>query len=156
MCLKGLSAKVWVKSSTSLFFSCSRPDRFSCHWCRNASILRTGPASSRRTLRGSLESPHRCSQRQPRRTRCIWWEVRQLWQTRYTYLIYLLCFCTIVRYVYFILIWRLGNRVTSPGSIPEEDGGKLYNTCTVFGPDGQLLLKHRKVCSASPALVCPK
>lgn len=33
----------------------------------------------------------------------------------------------------------------SPGSIPEEDGGKLYNTCTVFGPDGDLLLKHRKV-----------
>ncbi|XP_068599804.1 omega-amidase NIT2 [Brachionichthys hirsutus] len=31
------------------------------------------------------------------------------------------------------------------GSVPEEDGGKLYNTCTVFGPDGQLLLKHRKI-----------
>lgn len=35
----------------------------------------------------------------------------------------------------------------SPGSIPEEDGGgKLYNSCTVFGPDGELILKHRKVC----------
>lgn len=34
----------------------------------------------------------------------------------------------------------------SPGSIPEEDGGKLFNSCTVFGPDGQLILKHRKVC----------
>lgn len=33
----------------------------------------------------------------------------------------------------------------SPGSIPEEDDGKLYNTCMVFGPDGQLILKHRKV-----------
>lgn len=33
----------------------------------------------------------------------------------------------------------------SPGSIPEEDGGKLYNSCTVFGPDGELILKHRKV-----------
>uniref|UniRef100_A0A2K6PP53 Omega-amidase NIT2 n=1 Tax=Rhinopithecus roxellana TaxID=61622 RepID=A0A2K6PP53_RHIRO len=22
------------------------------------------------------------------------------------------------------------------GSIPEEDAGKLYNTCAVFGPDG--------------------
>ncbi|XP_064500355.1 omega-amidase NIT2 isoform X2 [Pseudopipra pipra] len=31
------------------------------------------------------------------------------------------------------------------GSIPEEDGGKLYNTCTVFGPDGAMLAKHRKV-----------
>ncbi|KAM4044409.1 omega-amidase NIT2 [Anomaloglossus baeobatrachus] len=31
------------------------------------------------------------------------------------------------------------------GSIPEEDSGKLYNTCTVFGPDGKLLLKHRKI-----------
>ncbi|KAG5275992.1 hypothetical protein AALO_G00126750 [Alosa alosa] len=31
------------------------------------------------------------------------------------------------------------------GSIPEEDQGKLYNTCSVFGPDGNLLLKHRKI-----------
>nr|XP_056714612.1 omega-amidase NIT2 [Euleptes europaea] len=31
------------------------------------------------------------------------------------------------------------------GSIPEEDAGKLYNTCTVFGPDGALLAKHRKI-----------
>ncbi|XP_056315077.1 omega-amidase NIT2 [Danio aesculapii] len=31
------------------------------------------------------------------------------------------------------------------GSIPEEDGGKLYNTCSVFGPDGKLLVKHRKI-----------
>lgn len=31
------------------------------------------------------------------------------------------------------------------GSIPEEDGGKLYNTCPVFGPDGTLLMKHRKI-----------
>ncbi|XP_054914738.1 omega-amidase NIT2 [Poeciliopsis prolifica] len=31
------------------------------------------------------------------------------------------------------------------GSIPEEDGGKLYNTCAVFGPDGELILKHRKI-----------
>ncbi|NWI13184.1 NIT2 amidase, partial [Crypturellus soui] len=31
------------------------------------------------------------------------------------------------------------------GSIPEEDGGKLYNTCTVFGPDGAMLTKHRKI-----------
>ncbi|KAM8974966.1 omega-amidase NIT2 [Pelodytes ibericus] len=31
------------------------------------------------------------------------------------------------------------------GSIPEEDAGKLYNTCAVFGPDGELLVKHRKI-----------
>ncbi|XP_049565814.1 omega-amidase NIT2 [Orcinus orca] len=31
------------------------------------------------------------------------------------------------------------------GSIPEEDAGKLYNTCAVFGPDGTLLVKHRKL-----------
>ncbi|XP_051841150.1 omega-amidase NIT2 [Antechinus flavipes] len=31
------------------------------------------------------------------------------------------------------------------GSIPEEDNGKFYNTCTVFGPDGALLTKHRKL-----------
>ncbi|XP_053310905.1 omega-amidase NIT2 [Spea bombifrons] len=31
------------------------------------------------------------------------------------------------------------------GSIPEEDAGKLYNTCAVFGPDGALLVKHRKI-----------
>lgn len=31
------------------------------------------------------------------------------------------------------------------GSIPEEDAGKLYNTCAVFGPDGTLLVKHRKI-----------
>ena len=31
------------------------------------------------------------------------------------------------------------------GSIPEEDAGKLYNTCAVFGPDGTLLAKYRKV-----------
>ncbi|XP_038127675.1 omega-amidase NIT2 [Cyprinodon tularosa] len=31
------------------------------------------------------------------------------------------------------------------GSIPEEDGGKLYNSCAVFGPDGEMILKHRKI-----------
>ena len=37
----------------------------------------------------------------------------------------------------------------SQGSIPEEDQGKLYNTCSVFGPDGSLLVKHRKVMPLS-------
>ncbi|KAI3979369.1 hypothetical protein MKX01_001561 [Papaver californicum] len=31
------------------------------------------------------------------------------------------------------------------GSIPERCGDKLYNTCCVFGKDGKLLAKHRKV-----------
>ncbi|XP_053407708.1 omega-amidase NIT2-like [Mercenaria mercenaria] len=31
------------------------------------------------------------------------------------------------------------------GSIPEEDGGKIYNTCTVYNPNGDLIAKHRKV-----------
>ncbi|XP_048396560.1 omega-amidase NIT2 isoform X1 [Stegostoma tigrinum] len=31
------------------------------------------------------------------------------------------------------------------GSIPEEDAGKLYNTCTVFAPNGSMLLKYRKI-----------
>lgn len=31
------------------------------------------------------------------------------------------------------------------GSIPERCGDKLYNTCCVFGADGELKAKHRKV-----------
>ena len=31
------------------------------------------------------------------------------------------------------------------GSIPEVSEGKLYNTCCVFGPAGELIAKHRKV-----------
>ncbi|KAK4491022.1 hypothetical protein RD792_001743 [Penstemon davidsonii] len=31
------------------------------------------------------------------------------------------------------------------GSIPERSGDKLYNTCCVFGPDGKLKAKHRKI-----------
>ena len=31
------------------------------------------------------------------------------------------------------------------GSIPEKDGSHLYNTCTVWNPQGQLIAKHRKV-----------
>lgn len=31
------------------------------------------------------------------------------------------------------------------GSIPEVDSGKVYNSCVVFGPDGKLLTKHRKI-----------
>ncbi|XP_068987923.1 katanin p60 ATPase-containing subunit A-like 2 isoform X1 [Bombus flavifrons] len=31
------------------------------------------------------------------------------------------------------------------GTIPEIEGDKLYNTCTIWGPDGTLIAKHRKV-----------
>jgi len=31
------------------------------------------------------------------------------------------------------------------GSIPEIDGNKLYNTCTIWNPDGKLIGKHRKM-----------
>ncbi len=31
------------------------------------------------------------------------------------------------------------------GSIPETSDDKLYNTCCIYGPDGSLLGKHRKV-----------
>lgn len=31
------------------------------------------------------------------------------------------------------------------GSIPEMADGKLYNTCTVFDPEGSMIAKYRKV-----------
>lgn len=31
------------------------------------------------------------------------------------------------------------------GSIPEREGDRIYNTCFVFGPDGSLLGRHRKM-----------
>jgi len=31
------------------------------------------------------------------------------------------------------------------GSIPEKNGDKIYNTCTVFDPDGKLVGTHRKM-----------
>lgn len=36
-------------------------------------------------------------------------------------------------------LWLVG------GSMPEEDGGKYYNTCLTFDPNGKLVAKHRKV-----------
>jgi predicted amidohydrolase len=32
------------------------------------------------------------------------------------------------------------------GSFPELDGGQLFNTAVIYGPDGDLLLRHRKAC----------
>ncbi|PHU14957.1 Omega-amidase,chloroplastic [Capsicum chinense] len=31
------------------------------------------------------------------------------------------------------------------GSVPEKDAGQLYNTCCVFGPNGEFKVKHRKI-----------
>ncbi|KAL5559502.1 hypothetical protein UlMin_035713 [Ulmus minor] len=31
------------------------------------------------------------------------------------------------------------------GSIPERSGDRLYNTCSIFGSDGELKAKHRKI-----------
>lgn len=39
------------------------------------------------------------------------------------------------------------------GSIPERCGDQLYNTCCVFGSDGKLKAKHRKVVFL-PAMQC--
>ena len=40
-----------------------------------------------------------------------------------------------------------------PGSIPERDGDKLYNTCTVFSPTGAMLGKYRKVSVDAVSIV---
>ncbi|ORX81813.1 carbon-nitrogen hydrolase [Basidiobolus meristosporus CBS 931.73] len=31
------------------------------------------------------------------------------------------------------------------GSIPEKDADKLYNTCTIYNPKGEMIAKHRKI-----------
>ena len=36
-------------------------------------------------------------------------------------------------------VWIVG------GSIAEQDQGKIYNTCLVYNPEGELVAKHRKV-----------
>ncbi len=37
------------------------------------------------------------------------------------------------------------NVVLVGGSVPERSGGRLYNTSFVFGRDGSMLARHRKV-----------
>ena len=32
-----------------------------------------------------------------------------------------------------------------PGTYPEKAGAEVYNTCVVFGPDGEILKKYRKM-----------
>lgn len=39
------------------------------------------------------------------------------------------------------------------GSIPERSGDRLYNTCCVFGTDGHLKAKHRKVSFLKSSLI---
>jgi len=42
--------------------------------------------------------------------------------------------------------WAKENRVLLVGgSVPEVEGDRLYNSCFVYGPDGELLARHRKV-----------
>jgi predicted amidohydrolase len=41
---------------------------------------------------------------------------------------------------------RDAGMVVCAGSFPELDGGQLFNTAVVYGPDGDLLLRHRKAC----------
>ncbi|XP_020284700.1 nitrilase and fragile histidine triad fusion protein NitFhit-like [Pseudomyrmex gracilis] len=40
---------------------------------------------------------------------------------------------------------RNNNIYVIGGTIPERENGKLYNTCTVWAPDGKLVAKHRKL-----------
>ena len=36
------------------------------------------------------------------------------------------------------------------GSFPERDaGGRIFNTCLAFGPDGEILARHRKMCATA-------
>lgn len=40
---------------------------------------------------------------------------------------------------------RKNNVYVIGGTIPERENDKLYNTCTVWAPTGELVAKHRKV-----------
>ncbi|KAL6426278.1 hypothetical protein ACFW04_009061 [Cataglyphis niger] len=40
---------------------------------------------------------------------------------------------------------RKNNVYVIAGTIPERDNEKLYNTCTIWAPDGKLVAKHRKM-----------
>ncbi|RLU17759.1 hypothetical protein DMN91_009996 [Ooceraea biroi] len=40
---------------------------------------------------------------------------------------------------------RRNNVYVIGGTIPERDDGKLYNTCTIWAPDGKLVAKYRKM-----------
>lgn len=52
---------------------------------------------------------------------------------------------------------RSAGMVVCAGSFPELDGGQLFNTAVIYGPDGELLLRHRKAClyGCEPAVFQP-
>ena len=52
---------------------------------------------------------------------------------------------------------RTAGLVLCAGSFPELDGGQLFNTAVIYGPDGGLLLRHRKAClyGSEPAVFQP-
>ena len=59
-------------------------------------------------------------------------------------------YCSYIKYVHVMsfllsLLFLLYCLIYALGSIPESDGDKLYNTCTVFNPSGEMLGKYRKV-----------
>ena len=39
---------------------------------------------------------------------------------------------------------RKSGKLLIAGSVPESEGGKVYNTSFVYGPDGALIARHRK------------
>ncbi|GFR87252.1 omega-amidase NIT2-like [Elysia marginata] len=39
------------------------------------------------------------------------------------------------------------------GSIPEKDGDKIYNTCAIYNPSGEMIAKHRKLLLVFFALI---
>jgi predicted amidohydrolase len=52
---------------------------------------------------------------------------------------------------------RTTGMVLCAGTFPELDGGQLFNTAVVYGPAGDLLLRHRKTClyGSEPAVFRP-
>jgi predicted amidohydrolase len=52
---------------------------------------------------------------------------------------------------------RTTGMILCAGSFPELDGGRLFNTAIVYGPAGDLLLRHRKSClyGAEPTVFSP-
>jgi predicted amidohydrolase len=52
---------------------------------------------------------------------------------------------------------RAAGLVLCAGSFPELDGGRLFNTAVIYGPGGELLLRHRKAClyGAEPGVFQP-
>jgi predicted amidohydrolase len=47
--------------------------------------------------------------------------------------------------------------VVCAGTFPEVHGGELFNTAVIYGPDGELIMRHRKTClyGCEPAVFQP-